>query len=97
MPPKIIPGVISAGTAFFAAIKRSRVLLFSALFIERHLSNTTPTMNSNKIKPGTIPAANVCETGTFVRALNKIAALEGGINASNRAAEAASTTTKGFG
>jgi len=54
-------------------------------------------MNSNKIKPGTIPAANVCETGTFVRALNRIAALEGGINASNRAAEAASTTTNGFG
>ena len=54
-------------------------------------------MNNKRIKPGTIPAANVCETGTFVKALNKMAAFEGGIRASSKAAEAASTTTKGFG
>ena len=62
MPPKIIPGVISAGIAFFAAIKRSRVLLFSALFIERHLSNTTPTMNNSKIKPGDMIEVYVPQT-----------------------------------
>ena len=44
-----------------------------------------------------MPAANDWETGTLVDALNKIAALDGGIRASSRAADAARTMTKGFG
>ena len=47
--------------------------------------------------PGIIPAANVWDTGTLVNALNKIAAFEGGISASSKAADAASVTTKGLG
>ena len=44
-----------------------------------------------------MPAAKVCETGTFVSALKSIAAFEGGIRASRSAADAARTTTKGLG
>ena len=44
-----------------------------------------------------IPAANVCETGTFVNALNRTAALEGCIKDSSNAADSARTMTKGFG
>ena len=51
----------------------------------------------SKIKPGITPAAKVLETGTYVSALNKIAAFEGGIKASSKAAEAAKTTTNGVG
>ena len=54
-------------------------------------------MRTKRTIPGIIPAANVCDTGTFVNALNSIAALDGGIKASNSAADAAKTTTKGFG
>ena len=39
----------------------------------------------------------VARTSMIVNALNKIAALEGGIKASSRAADAAKTTTNGFG
>ena len=62
-----------------------------------HLNNTTAIIKNNRITPGIIPAANVWETGTFVKALNKIAAFEGGMSASNKAADAASVTTKGLG
>ena len=55
------------------------------------------TMKARRISPGMTPAAKVCETGTLVRALNNIAAFEGGIRASRSAAEAARTMTKGLG
>ena len=54
-------------------------------------------IKTRSIIPGITPAANVLETGTYVRALNKIAAFEGGIKASSNAADAAKTTTKGVG
>ena len=62
-----------------------------------HFIKTTMIIKTRSIRPGIIPAAKVCETGTFVRALYKIAAFDGGISASNKAADAASTTTKGVG
>ena len=62
-----------------------------------HLNKTSRTIKTKSIKPGITPAANVLDTGTFVYALNKIAAFEGGIRASSKAADAAKTTTNGFG
>ena len=53
-------------------------------------------MKISRTSPGITPAAKVLETGTFVNALNKIAAFDGGMSAS-RAADAARTITKGFG
>ena len=70
---------------------------FSSVLICLHLNKTRRTINTKRTKPGITPAAKVLDTGTLVRALNSIAALDGGINASNRAAEAAKTTTNGVG
>ena len=92
-----MPGVIKAGSAFLPACHLSAALAFEVPGIFRHLTITMMIMNNNKIKPGTTPAAKVWDTGTLVSALNKIAAFEGGIKASSRAADAARTTTKGFG
>ena len=93
----MIIGVINAGNAFFAASILSIPVALSVPAISLHLIRTTAIIKSNKINPGITPAEKVCETGTFVSALNKIAAFEGGIRASNNAADAAKTTTKGFG
>ena len=62
-----------------------------------HLNKTNKTIKIKSIIPGITPAANVLETGTYVSALNKIAAFDGGIKASRSAADAAKTTTNGVG
>ena len=97
IPPRIIIGVKSAGNAFTPAINFSRLGTLLGLLIFLHFMRTRTIINTNRIRPGIIPAANVWETGTFVNALNSIAAFEGGIRASRSAAEAARTTTKGLG
>ena len=62
-----------------------------------HFIKTKAIISRSKIRPGIMPAAKVCDTGTFVSALKSIAAFEGGIRASRSAADAARTTTKGLG
>ena len=90
-------GVIRAGNAKKKALTLSFDVAAFAVLICLHLNKTNKTIKIKSINPGITPAANVFETGTLVKALNKIAAFEGGINASSNAAEAAKTTTKGFG
>ena len=70
---------------------------FLSALICLHLNKTKRTIKIRRIIPGITPAANVFETGTYVSALNKIAAFDGGIRASRSAADAASTTTNGVG
>jgi hypothetical protein len=89
--------VINAGNANMKELTLSLNEAFSSVLICLHLNKTKRTIKTRRTKPGITPAAKVLETGTFVKALNKIAALEGGIKASKRAAEAARTTTKGVG
>ena len=97
MPPRIIIGVKRAGSALRPAIIFSFIVAAMGFLISRHLKITNKIIIISNTQPGRTPAANVLETGTFVSALNNIAALEGGISASNNAADAAKTITKGFG
>ena len=62
----------------------------------RHFQTARMIIPSNT-NPGMMPAVNVWETGAPVGALNRIAALEGGISDSISAADAARTTTNGVG
>ena len=90
-------GVNNPGSAPRKLRQRSAAEAGSGLRMLRHLIRTTMTIKTRRISPGITPAAKVCETGTLVRALNNIAAFEGGIRASRSAAEAARTMTKGLG
>ena len=90
-------GVINAGKAAMKELTLSLKEAFSSVLICLHLNKTRRTIKTRRTKPGITPAAKVLETGTLVKALNSMAALDGGINASKSAAEAARTTTKGVG
>ena len=89
--------VINAGNAAMKELNLSFNDAFSSVLICLHLNKTRRTIKTSRTRPGITPAAKVLDTGTLVRALNNIAALDGGINASKRAAEAARTTTNGVG
>ena len=87
----------SPGRASQNAFNLSLLEALSETFSCLHFQMTTNDNKPIKTNPGSIPAAKVFDTGTSVKALKSMAAFDGGIRASRKAADAAKTITNGFG